>query len=242
MYRVFLADDEAWILIGLKKLIDKADMPFRVIGEAHNGVTALEEIEKKKPDVLISDIRMPGYNGLELMEKINEKQMLTKVVFLSGYAEFNYAKSACRMGAFDYLVKPVDIDELSDLLSRLEKALSSESGDSNAKEEEVSPSIITQLVNEIRQSYTRDISLTELSKKYAVSIGCLSQKLKNELGLSFVDYIASMRIQRAKDLLRDERLSIDAIAQQVGYKDYSYFTKVFKKIVGISPSKYRKNL
>ena len=208
-------------------------MPFKVIGEAYNGVTALEEIVKKKPDVLISDIRMPGYSGLELMEKIKGGKMRLEVVFLSGFADFIYAQSACRMGAFDYLVKPVDVSTLSDLLSRLEKSLSPDPDavrNSQTNDyEEVSPSIIKQIVKEVQQSYTKNISLTWFSRKYAMSVGNLSRKLKNELGLSFVNYIASMRIQRAKDMLADEKLSIDSVAQRVGYKDYSYFTKVFKK-------------
>ena len=243
VHTVFLADDEAWVLIGLKKLIEKTGLPFRVIGEAYNGVTTLEEIEKKKPDVLITDIRMPGYSGLELMEKINVKQLSIKVVFLSGFAQFSYAQSACRMGAFDYLVKPVDLSELSDVLSRLQKSLlpALDAGICSPEDDaEVYPSIIKQIVGEIRQSYTEDISLTGLSRKYAISTGLLSQKLKNELGLSFVDYVACMRVQRAKELLADEKLSIDDVAKLVGYKDYFYFTKVFKKISGISPSKYRK--
>ena len=70
----------------------------------------------------------------------------------------------------------------------------------------------------------------------------MSSLLKEELGMPFSEYITSKRIQRAKELLDDESLSVDAIAREVGYKDYFYFTKVFKKAVGISPSKYRKNL
>ena len=70
MHKVFIADDEAWIIVGMKKLIEKSDLPFKVVGEAYNGVTALEEMEKKKPDVLFSDIRMPGYNGLDLLEEM----------------------------------------------------------------------------------------------------------------------------------------------------------------------------
>ena len=94
MYRVFLADDEMWILFGLKKLIEKSGLPFQVIGEATNGVTTLEELEIKKPDVLFSDIRMPGLDGLALLEKMQEKDLKTEVVFVSGYAEFEYARRA----------------------------------------------------------------------------------------------------------------------------------------------------
>lgn len=123
MYRVFLADDEMWILFGLKKLIEKSGLPFQVIGEATNGVTTLEELEIKKPDVLFSDIRMPGLDGLALLEKMQEKDLKTEVVFVSGYAEFEYARRALQMDAFDYLLKPVEQEALDDILRRLMEKL-----------------------------------------------------------------------------------------------------------------------
>lgn len=239
MYRTFIVDDEMWIIISLKKLIEKSELPFRVIGEANNGVAALEEIENKKPDVLFTDIRMPGYNGLELMQKLNEKGFDTKVIFISGYAEFEYAQSALRMGAFDYLLKPIDQDKLQEVLERI---ISEIEKPMEGFKEEINLSVIHQIINEIKTNYTENISLTGLSEKYGISISHLSTMVKDQLHLSFSDYIASKRIQKAKELLADQSLSIDIIAERVGYSDYFYFTKVFKKNTGISPSKYRKNL
>ena len=239
--RVYIADDEVWIIIGLKKLIEKSGLPFQIIGEANNGVAALEEIEEKKPDILFTDIRMPGYNGLELMERLNEKGLPMKVVFISGYADFEYAQSAIRLGAFDYLLKPVDQDKLQEVLERL---LAGEEGrqDEDSEEAAVNPSTIKMIVGEMKQHYTENITLTDLSRKYGISPGHLSGLIKEELQLSFSEYIASKRLQKAKELLADESLSIEEIAERVGYSDYFYFTKVFKKNCGISPSKYRKNL
>ena len=70
MYRVLVADDELWMTLSIKKLIEKSGLPFRVIGEVMNGVAALEAVEREKPDLLITDIRMPGYDGLELLEQM----------------------------------------------------------------------------------------------------------------------------------------------------------------------------
>ena len=95
---------------------------------------------------------------------------------------------------------------------------------------------------DIREHYMEDISLTSLAAKYNISMARLSEMIKEHLNLNFSDYIAALRIQRAKELLRDESLSIQEIAEIVGYNDYFYFTKVFKKVEGISPSKYRKEI
>ena len=123
MISVYIADDEVWITIGLKKLIQKSGLPFEVIGEAHNGVTTLEDIKTLKPDVLFTDIRMPGLSGLEVMSYISEHQFATKVVLISGYAEFEYARQAMLCGAFDYLLKPIQQETLNKTLSRLRNEL-----------------------------------------------------------------------------------------------------------------------
>lgn len=238
MYKVFIADDEMWVIIGLKKLIEKLDLPFQVIGEANNGVVALEEIQAQKPDILFTDIRMPGYNGLELIERLRKNGSDMKVILISGYAEFEYAQSALRMGAFDYLIKPIEQERLQDVLERI----MSESDEPVIPEETVNLSVIGQVVEEIKNNYTSNITLTGLSEKYGISTSHLSALIKEHAKLPFSDYLATKRIQKAKELLEDERLSIDNIAEQVGYNDYFYFTKVFKKYTGISPSKYRKKL
>ncbi|WP_440321316.1 response regulator transcription factor [Laedolimicola sp.] len=239
MYSVFLADDEIWIVMGLKKLIEKSGEPFRVVGEANNGVTALEEIRRLRPDVVISDIRMPGLDGLKLLEELNLQTPGTKLVFVSGYAEFEYARKALQMGAVDYLLKPVEQEQLTEVLRRLGGQVEKNGQSRAEKPENLPPSILQQIVEEIQSSYTENITLTGLAGKYSLSTGYLSSLLKEELGLPFSDYLTSKRIQKAKELLADETLSVEAVAEHVGYRDYFYFTKVFKKNAGMSPSKYR---
>ncbi len=244
MYKVFLADDERWVTIGLKKLIEKAGRPFCVAGEAYNGVTTLEAVEEKRPDVLFTDIRMPGMDGLELLAKLNERAPDTKVVIVSGYAEFEYARRALEMHAYGYLLKPVEQEKLNGLLDSLDALFLKERGVLLQQEpaEPASPTTVKKIVKEIQEGYTENISLSELAEKYGFSTGYVSALVKEELGLSFSEYVMCKRIQKAKELLADPCLSIDTVAERSGYHDYFYFTKVFKKVVGISPSKYRKNL
>ena len=239
MYKVFLADDEIWIVMGLKKLIEKSGEPFQVIGEANNGILALEEIQRLRPDVVISDIRMPGMDGLQLLEELNRIECDVKVVFASGYAEFEYAQKAIQMGAVDYLLKPIEPEQLQKVLVKLKEMFGETKDREDAETEAVETSVIQCIVEEIQKNYTENITLTGLSEKYSISTGHLSTLLKEQLGLSFSEYLASKRIQKAKELLVDEKLSVDAIAAMVGYGDYFYFTKVFKKTAGMSPSKYR---
>ena len=240
MLNVYIADDEVWIILGLKKLLDKLNIGAYVIGTANNGLTAKEEIGHFKPDVVFADIRMPGLSGLELLQAIPEVSPESKVVIISGYAEFSYAQEAVQHHAYDYLLKPIKPEELS----RVMTAIINER-DGVTDEERmpvVSDRMIDNVLSEIREHYMEDISLTSLSAKYNISMGHLSRLIKEQLSVNFSDYIASLRIQRAKELLRDDSLSIQEISEIVGYNDYFYFTKVFKKVEGISPSKYRKSI
>lgn len=107
-----LADDEGIILKGLKKLIDWKKLGIQILGEAGNGQEAFRLIEEKKPQLVVSDISMPGLSGLEMLRKIREQGLQTKVIFVSGYQEFSYAQEAVRYGAVDYLLKPVEKEEL----------------------------------------------------------------------------------------------------------------------------------
>ena len=240
MLRVYIADDEVWITLGLKKLLEKTGIDTEVIGTANNGLVAKEEIASFKPDVIFTDIRMPGLSGLDLLQTIPEISPESKVVIITGFAEFSYAKEAVQHHAFDYLLKPIKEEDLTRVLTAILK----ERGET---EEEVKHSptydkTIDNVVSDIREHYMEDISLTSLAAKYNISMARLSEMIKEHLQLNFSDYIASLRIQRAKELLRDESLSIQEIAEIVGYNDYFYFTKVFKKVEGISPSKYRKEI
>jgi len=143
--------------------------------------------------------------------------------------------------AYDYLLKPIKAEELDRVL----KNILAERGEFAEIQEEVTPlsdRMIDQVIEEIRNHYMEDIQLTTLASKYAVSTGRLSTMIKEQLQMNFSDYVAQLRIQRAKELLTDDTMSIQEIAEIVGYNDYFYFTKVFKKVQGISPSKYRKSL
>ncbi len=119
MYRVLIADDEPWVAYGIAHLIDWESLGYTVIGEANDGLTALQMIIDRQPDVVISDIRMPGLDGIQLLEAIEQRRLKTKAILVSGYAEFEYAQQAIRLGAFDYLLKQVDKNKLTDCLLRL---------------------------------------------------------------------------------------------------------------------------
>ena len=244
MYKVIIADDEVWIGFGIKKLIHKSGQPFTVIGEAPNGIRAYEMVKKEQPDLLITDIRMPGLNGLELMRKLRAEENPVGVVFISGYAEFEYAREAISLGAFDYLLKPIEEESLTAILTRFceekERKMPPRTTEPVTLNPEVSDPRIRKIIQEIDRNYTGKLSLGELADSMNLSIGHLSTLIHRETGLSFSEYVTAKRMEDAKKLLCQENLSVEEVAEQVGYHDYFYFTKAFKKYAGVSPSVYRK--
>lgn len=123
MYKVLVVDDEPWVAYGIAHLIDWETNGFEVVGEAYDGVTALQLIEQHAPHVVVSDIRMPGLDGIQLLEKLKEKELEVEVVLISGYSEFQYAQQALRLGAFDYLLKQVEAEQLLDTVQRVKERL-----------------------------------------------------------------------------------------------------------------------
>lgn len=120
MLKVIIVDDEPYIVQGLSMIIDWNTAGYEIIGTANDGEEALELIKSMDPDLVITDIKMPIMTGLELLEKVRvEKITDANFVILSGYNDFEYAKTAIRFGSIDYLVKPIDKEELLGVLERV---------------------------------------------------------------------------------------------------------------------------
>ena len=112
MIKVFLVEDEFVIREGIKKNIDWEGHGYQFVGEASDGEIAYPLIKKEKPDIVITDIRMPFMNGLELSKLIKKEMPLTEIIILSGFEEFEYAKEAIKLGVAQYLTKPISGDDL----------------------------------------------------------------------------------------------------------------------------------
>lgn len=120
MFKVFIVDDEPYIRNGLKKIINWEKLGFELSGQAENGVQAFKKISKCRPNLIVTDIKMPAMNGLELIKKVNEELGNEfKFIVLSGYDEFEYAKEAMKYGVKNYLLKPIEEEELKDIVKEI---------------------------------------------------------------------------------------------------------------------------
>ena len=126
MFKVMIVDDEIFVISLIEKLIDWKRLNMEVVGKADNGVTALEEVERLKPDIVIVDVRMPGYDGITFMQKVREINDKVKFIVISGHKRFEYAKSAMQYNVEDYLLKPISKEELEQILDKLKNKLETE--------------------------------------------------------------------------------------------------------------------
>lgn len=126
LYSVILADDEEQIRAGISRKINWEQLGFKLIGEAENGAEALELCEQLRPDVLLTDIKMPFMDGLELCRNLNKSLPTAKMIVFSGFDDFEYARQAVSSGVFEYIMKPINASELSDVLTRLREKLDNE--------------------------------------------------------------------------------------------------------------------
>ncbi len=126
LYRIILADDEEEVRKGIIRKIDWARLGFQVVGDAGNGKDALEMIEQMEPDVVMTDIRMPYMDGLALSAWIRKKYPSMKILIFSGYDDFEYAQQAIKLKVAEYILKPVNVEELTEILNRVKDNLDDE--------------------------------------------------------------------------------------------------------------------
>lgn len=249
MYKVVLVEDEDLIRRGLKFRMDWTGVGCVIAGEAASGEEGLKVIREVKPDIVITDIRMQGMNGIEML-KISMKELAHSAIILSGYAEFELAREALRLGVVEYLLKPVDFDELKDCILRITSdATRMETQERQKRLEEVKglplpdPDGIRneyarKMLDYITKHYAEKISITDLGALYDVSSTHLNAKFKAETGYTFHDFLNYYRISKAIELQKEGKLKLYEIAEQVGISDYKYFNKVYKKYVGCAPARF----
>ncbi len=237
MLRVFLAEDEFVVREGIKKNIDWEGQGFIFCGEAADGETALEKVTELKPDIIISDIRMPFMDGLSFCSRAKELLPDVQIILLTGYEEFEYARKAIDIGVSRYLTKPISKEELTTVLK--ETAAKHTSGDDTADKEQYRD-VIYSVFAYVEQHYSEeDLSLSKIADHIGLSPNHLSTVFKEETGQSFTKYLTDLRINTAKKLLDDSKKRSSEIAYMVGYPDPHYFSSVFKKQTGMTPSQYR---
>ncbi len=246
MYKVVLVDDEPIIVEGLSRSVEWEKWNCKVVATAHDGLEGRRIIEEVNPDIVFMDICMPEMNGLAMIAAINSQFPDLEVSVLTGFRDFEYAREAIRLGVTRFLLKPSNMDEIEEAISVMcenlkRKGITGEQGEEpEEKQERASSSfIVKNALAYIEENYTQKLTLGEVAEKTYVSQWHLSKLLNRHTGQSFSDLLNHVRVEHAKELLKDPSLRIGDIAEQVGFLDLAHFSRVFKKQEGVSANEYR---
>lgn len=338
MYRIVVIDDEYIVVEGIKAIIKKRSMDCEVVGSAVDGIEGLDVVRTQKPDILITDIRMPGMDGLSLIDIIKDELPKTRFIVISGYTEFEYARRAISLGVKGYIDKPITMEKLEEVIAKLTREDEAQSRQTSLfdlymgnmmekvileKPEELRKEcnvylsqlrnqieylgiykkecyhllcvllelfaerkqiheewvhishaeierfktieeikeyislvvkkiaasmeaekiganhfVVNKLLQYISENYNKDIGLTELADVVNMNPSYLCILFKEEVGMSYVKYLTNLRINKAKELLK-EGYKVSNVSEMVGYNNYRYFCDIFKKHLGKTPNEYK---
>jgi len=245
MLKVLVVEDEEIIRRGIVLTVDWAALDCVLVGEAENGEEGLKAVEKHAPTLIITDLKMPKMDGIEMLRRLREDGNNAFVIILTAYDSFEYAQSALRLGAVDFLLKPFRDGELERAIIAIGRRLKEGCGLNGLlaipglKKGDKSKYVMEAMAYIDSHYNDPDISVGSVAAHLGISEGHLSHTFKKETDYTFLRYLTYCRIHKAMELLRDCRIRVYEVAELVGYSDITYFSATFKKTVGITPSEYQ---
>lgn len=249
MYKLLIVDDEIMIAENLRTLIDYSELNIGKIEIATDFDEAVNKAMEFRPDIALLDVCIHDRKGFEIIEYLNKFQLETKYVIISGYDDFKYAKEAVKYGARNYILKPVEREELKKTLEKI--IVKDFNGEvKNADKENVdeilhkdcgSYSKLTQkVIAMVWQNYKQGLSLKEIGDKFMMNSTYLGQLFLKETGMKFSEYLMLYRLNEAKKLIEMTDDKIAVIAEEVGYSNVNYFYTQFQQVYNASPLDFRR--
>ena len=243
MIKVLCVDDERIIREGLIGLIDWENYGCEIVFACKNGQEAYDFALRNQVDLIITDVKMPVLNGLELIEKLSKEKKKTKFIVISGFGEFEFAITAMRFGVKHYLLKPYTKEKLIEAIEEIKLELDYY----KSPDDEYKNKKLTHWIKDILLYVDKNLENPQLSLKNIandiihVNPGYLSRMFNKEMGESFPHFVMRKRMELAKKLIIEyEDDKIYEVADKIGFSDNpQYFSQVFKSYTGFTPSEYR---
>ncbi len=238
-YQLVIIDDEEHVCNGISNIFPWSNVGFAVAMIFTDSEEALRYIDSHTVHAVMTDIRMPKLSGIDIAKKLAMTHPQIKVIFMSGYSDFEYMKSAILHSVCDYLLKPIKYDELLTCYQRVREHLNREN---SIEESEQSQSYYLQIISTALKyidTHIRNASLEELGIKIKMSPSYLSRIIKEKSGKNFSVYLLEARMKKAMQLLRSIEYKHYEIAFMVGYDNPKNFSRAFKQYYGISPKEFR---
>ena len=247
---VILIDDEEVAVNALKRRVDWKKYGVDEVYVAYSEGEAQKLFQEKVIDVMFSDIEMPQGSGLELFAWVKQNYPEVECVYVSCHPEFEYMRKAIQLGTTDYILKPIDHEEFGKILAKLAKrvrrrhrmeAIPSEimqEGPDKSSERR-KDDVVGAVKRYVREHIKEDIYIADIAKQVYLTEQYLMRSFNKITGISILEFITRERIWLAKELLIKTNYPIKQVADSVGYGNYTYFTKIFKRNTGMTPNAFR---
>ena len=237
MFRVMLIDDEEPMRLLLKKSINWSSLGLEVAGEAGSGIEAINKIDDLRPHIAFVDVCMPFMGGIEFAKLAASRYPKLKIIILTAFDEFEYARQCIGLPVYGYILKPIVRTEIYEILKKVIQAVEETVWDTNERRE-IEPSAIRRIAQYVVENYKdSSLNLTSISQTFGYNSSYLSRRFKSEIGSSFVEYLTECRMKKAMQLANESE-KMFSIATAVGIPDPNYFGRCFKKFTGLSYSEY----
>ncbi|MGH4050124.1 MAG: response regulator transcription factor [Clostridium sp.] len=249
-YSALIVDDEDIIANGIKKCVNWNKFKINKVNTCNNGKQAFEFINDNDVDILITDIRMPGIDGINLIKNIRATGYDNiEILLLTAYKDFNYAKEAIKYNVIDYLVKPTTPDEIEKIIEKMMQKIKARSVkysftmDEKNDYEDINvhnkhKRLCDNIIKYLEENYDKEITLNIIASNFYLSSNYIGKIFKDVVNKSYKEILVDIRINRAKELIKTGEYKNLEVADMVGYKNYENFRQGFKKITGINPSEY----
>ncbi len=249
MHNLLVVDDEPIVRNGIVRSLDKTALNIANVYEAQNGKQALEIVRSNDIDLILADINMPKMNGLDFAKAAKAQNANVKIAMVTGYDYFDYALSALRAGVDEYVLKPVSKSDIAAVLKKLidlqrDENVHGELSELNAQSEPAQEQGYKKQMQMILEEElgNASFSLSVLAEKIGLSSGYLSRLFTQYYNMPFRNFLLGQRINKAKILLIGSGLKIYEVCDEVGFEDPNYFSAMFKRETGYSPSGYRRHV
>jgi len=243
MYKVLLVDDEPAAIAMERRIIENRTDDFVIPGKAYSVDSALKLYEELKPEIVLTDMKMPGRSGVELIGEIMQRENdHTICVAVSGFSDFDYVHDAFSNGAFDYLLKPIDPEKMEELFRKIRLEMEKNSEPAGADHDPAGKvsdqEMVKKIENYILSHLSENNSIPAICNEFGISQPYLSRIFKAVQNCTYNEFLTGIRIGEAGRMLRSERFNVGEIAERTGYNSQFYFSRVFKNVTGFTPTEY----
>ena len=232
MFHILIAEDDSELNQLFQHVLRRSG--YEATG-VENGGQALEALDNAYYDMIISDVMMPGMDGLELIRRLKEKQVDAHFAILSGYSDFEYARTAIRLGVQNYFVKPLEPEEIHQHLYQLSRELLTDQPQLPAIDPQFS-----EILEYIDLHASEKLRLEDVADSLGYNRNYICHLFQKHIGQTYVQYLTQRRLENARRLLTDTALPIAEIALRCGFSDNTYFNRVFKRATNRTPAEYRR--